>query len=179
MNKSFYISDAVQNNVIFLYGDTGRNWLQNLPQFISTYENQWKFKAGECFSDAQFNVVLNAFKNDKTEVVFKCCVPNKEFQTEVKALAHYNGDGAVKLLKNDTENGAILLEKIKPGATLEKNNSIEDATQQAILVCKKLHKPIQETSQFPTLQNWFDGLNRASADAIDKQFIEKAKQLSR
>src|SRR3990167_4120339 len=172
--NNFKMPSAIINNINALYGFAGSQWLENLTQFISNYENQWKFIAGECFSDAQFNVVLNAFKNDKTEVVFKCCVPNKEFQTEVKALAHYNGDGAVKLLKNDTENGAILLEKIKPGATLEKNNSIEDATQQAILVCKKLHKPIQETSQFPTLQNWFDGLNRASADAIDKQFIEKA-----
>ena len=50
--------------------------------------------------DAQFNIVLDA-----ETVVFKCCAPNKEFTTEILALSHYDGMGAVKLLKSDIDHG--------------------------------------------------------------------------
>src|SRR3990167_10499033 len=157
MSNPLYISDVVQRNMISLYGDVGKQWLENLSPFISHYENQWHFKASKCFSDAQFNVVLNTIKNDS---VFKCCVTNKEFKTEVKALAHYNGHGAVKLLKYDIENGAMLLEKINPGSLLENVISIEEATKKAVATCKKLHKPVENKTPFPTLRDWFNGFDK-------------------
>lgn len=74
IRENLKIPNQLVQNIIALYGDVGSKWLKDLPQFIFNYENQWQFKMGECFSDAQFNVVLTALKNDKTPVVFKCCV---------------------------------------------------------------------------------------------------------
>lgn len=184
--KSKFIPDVLKNNLVSLYGDFGSQWLQNLPQFISHYESKWQFKAGECFSDAQFNVVLNAVKNDGISVVFKCCVPNKEFKTEVNALKHYNGEGAAKLLQSDIENDAMLIEKINPGTLLESCESIEDATKYAVDVCKKLHKPIENQSVFPTLIDWFDRFDEriykkfnGTSGPFSSELIEKVKSVSR
>ncbi|OGT36170.1 MAG: hypothetical protein A3F11_09795 [Gammaproteobacteria bacterium RIFCSPHIGHO2_12_FULL_37_14] len=188
MNKSpvIHIPNILRENLISLYGDAGKQWLQNLPKFISDYENKWKFKAGECFSDAQFNVVLSAIKNDNTPVVFKCSVPNKEFVTEVHALKHYNGFGAAQLLESDVDLGAMLIEKIIPGTLLESVTSVEVATKYAVDVCKKLHKPIDENTVFPTLNDWFEGFDQrlfekfnGTPGPFSKAVIEKAEFLSR
>lgn len=184
-NNNFRIPSILIENIISLHGDSGSQWLKNLPQFISHYENQWKFKAGDCFSDAQFNVVLNAIKNDNMPIVFKCCVPNKEFVTEVNALKHYNGFGAAQLLKSDIDSGAMLIEKINPGTLLESCESTEYATKQAVDVCKKLHKSIDENTVFPTLIDWFEGFDQRlyqkfnnTSGPFSKALVEKANFVS-
>lgn len=150
------IPSAVIDNISVLYGELGKKWINDLPEFISYYEKKWGFTVGESFEQSQFNVVLNVIKNDGMSAVFKCCVPNKEFVTEVKSLVHYNGIGAVRLLENDSDKGALLIEKIKPGLSLEESSlSIEDQTAKAVSVCKKLHKPINHSKDFPTLTDWF------------------------
>lgn len=186
-HETLKIPNQLVQNITALYGDAGSKWLKDLPQFIFNYENQWQFKVGECFSDAQFNVVLNALKNDGAPVVFKCCVPNKEFKTEVKSLEHYNGIGAVRLLKSDIENGAMLLEKINPGILLEKCSlKIEVETAQAVSACKKIHKPTKNREDFPTLTDWFEGFSQRLFKKFDgtfgpfsKESVEKAYFLSR
>lgn len=176
----FQIPDHVIKNITVLYGDNGKNWISHLSEFISFYENEWNFKVKKCFSDAQFNIVLDVVQNDGVPAVFKCCFPNKEFKTEVLSLLHYDGYGAVKLLKSDIENGAMLLDRIKPGILLEKVESIEEATKQAITVCNKLHKPINDSSAFLTLKDWFKGFDRlykkfnGTTGPFQKNVIEKA-----
>lgn len=195
--KHLNIPETLVKNIISLHGDRGKKFIDCLPEFILNYENKWKLKVGECFSDAQFNIVFTALKNNGTSAVFKCCVPNKEFKTEVKSLKHYNGFGAVKLLESDVENGAMLIEKINPGILLEQCNfSIENKIKYTIYVCKKLHKPYQSSlaansigqthNSFPTLQDWFLGLDRAllkkfnsAGGPCSKTTIEKARSLSR
>ncbi|OGT39706.1 MAG: hypothetical protein A3F12_01700 [Gammaproteobacteria bacterium RIFCSPHIGHO2_12_FULL_38_14] len=180
MLYDFLISKNIRENIIALYGATGRQWLENFPQFLSRYEKQWNFKAIKSFDDAQFNIVLDA-----ETVVFKCCVPNRVFNTEVKALQHYNGNGAVKLLEYDIKNGAMLIEKINPGTLLEKVVSVEDATKKAINTCRKLHKPIDDQTPFPTLQDWFEGFDQSiyakfngTPGPFSKELINQAKSMS-
>lgn len=54
--ENLKIPSQLVQNIITLHGDIGSKWIKDLPQFIFNYENQWQFKAGKCFSDAQFNV---------------------------------------------------------------------------------------------------------------------------
>ena len=185
-NSNLKIPDILKNNIIYYFAMFDPQCLQNLPQFISYYEKLWEFKAGDCFSDAQFNIVLNAKKQDGEQVVFKCCVPNKEFKTEVKSLEHFNGIGAVKLLKSDIENGAMLIEKINPGTLLEKCAlSVEEETLLAVSVYKKLHKPIEKMEVFPTLTDWFEGFDQrltkkfgGTPGPFSKKIVEKSAFLS-
>ena len=152
--------------------------------FIAHYENAWQFSAEHCFPDAQFNIVMRVMQNNGIPAVFKCCVPNKEFKTEVLSLQHYDGHGAVRCLKSDIDNGAMLLEMITPGILLESLLDIELATQHAISVCKKLHKPIEDKSSFPSLSDWFLGFDRLyqkfnhTSGPFSKMLVEKAKLLS-
>lgn len=177
------IPNHVAKNLVALYGDNGKNWISNFPKFISRYEEKWQFKSKYFFPDAQFNVVLSIVQREETHAVFKCCVPNKEFRTEVLALKHYNGVGAVKLFQSDMDNGAMLLEQITPGTLLESITSIEEATKKALDTCKKLHKSIEDIKSFPTLAYWFAGFDRLyekfdGYGPFSKSLIEKAKLIS-
>lgn len=181
---SALIPHHITKNITTLYGDPGAHWISNLPKFITTYEKKWQFKSGKCFPDAQFNIVLDVMQHNNVPAVFKCCFPNKEFKTEILSLEHYDGVGAVKLLKSDAENGAMLLEKITPGTLLEKITSIEVATKHAVDVCKKLHQPCNN-SAFPTLLDWFEGFDQRlykkfnnTPGPFEEKLIEKAKSLS-
>ena len=69
-----------------------------------------------------------------TEVILKIGVPNPELITEIEALLIYDGRGSVRLLDVDREQGALLLERLKPGTPLL---SITDATVGAVRVASK------------------------------------------
>lgn len=187
MNRTnqIHIPDHVIKNIIELHGEKGTSWISDLEKFISYYEKEWQFKAEKCFPDAQFNVVLDVTQNNGVSAVFKCCLPNKEFKTENLSLKHYDGDGAAKLLKSDIDNGAMLIEKITPGTSLESLSNIEAETQYAIDVCRKLHTPIKNDQLFPSLENWFTGFDRLykkfnnTSGPFDEKLIKKAKKISR
>ena len=67
-----------------------------------------------------FNYVAPAVQiADGREVVVKLSVPgNPEVASEAAALRVWNGNGAVRLLRDDVENGVQILERLRPGGML-------------------------------------------------------------
>ena len=70
--------------------------------------------------------------------MLKIGVPNPELASEMAALAHYAGIGACQLLKADPALGALLLEHIQPGHTLNTVADDEEATRIAARVMAAL-----------------------------------------
>src|SRR5690606_31141688 len=95
--------------------------------------------------------------------VLKLSFPdNKEFRSEVEALRFYSGNGAVALLQEDLENGAVLLERAVPGARI---GDVQPDSEQIHTVCevlKTIHKPFLSESNtvFPTLETWSKAFER-------------------
>lgn len=149
-------------NLISIYGPQGKKWLNDLPCFLSSYENKWKFKLKDFFNNANFNVVASITLDNGHQAILKCCIPNKEFTTEVLALRHFEGIGAVRLLRSEPESGIMLLEKLIPGTLLENSPNEIESTQIAVELINKLHKPPPKEGMilFPSLADWFQGFNR-------------------
>jgi streptomycin 6-kinase len=55
---------------------------------------------------------------DGGEAVLKICFPDRESEHEGDALAHWDGNGAVRLLAHDRERRALLIERCRPGTHL-------------------------------------------------------------
>ena len=55
---------------------------------------------------------------DGSDAVLKVQFPHRESEHEAAALAHWQGDGAIRLLAHDVERHALLLERCVPGTTL-------------------------------------------------------------
>ena len=98
--------------------ERGRDWLARLPQVVVACAERWELEPGEPFPDAQVSLALPARRRDGTEAVLKVQLPHRESEHEAAALAHWDGDGAVRLLDHDAERHALLLERCLPGTPL-------------------------------------------------------------
>lgn len=171
-------------NIISIYGEQGKKWLANLPSLITQIEYKLGLKAEPCFANLSFNYVAPAKTADGKAVVLKLAIPNPEFKSELMALEHFNGFGAVKLIYSDLELGVMLLNRITPGICLEENSNKEQHTQIAVELLQKLHKPTTNTKYFLTLADWFLGFKKlytrfdGQTGPFPKTLIDHANKLS-
>jgi streptomycin 6-kinase len=73
------------------------------------------------------------------DVVLKINFPHPESEREADALAHWDGDGAVRLLARDDARRALLIERCAPGEQLWAQED-EAATRTAADVLARLHR---------------------------------------
>ncbi|WP_342146222.1 aminoglycoside phosphotransferase family protein [Rickettsiella endosymbiont of Aleochara curtula] len=174
-------------NLINIHGVQGKKWLDDLPSFLSSYEKKWQFTFENFFNNASFNVVAAVTLTNGSSAVLKCSIPSKEFTNEITALQHFNGTGAVKILRSDHHAGIMLLEKLTPGTFLEESSNEMQNTLISVELMNKLHKPIQEQeiSLFPSLANWFQGFDRlyqyfqGETGPFPKGVIDRAQAISK
>jgi len=162
--------------------DGGREWLRQLPETIAACERLWSLRVGEPF-DLSYNFVAPAVRADGGEVVLKAGVPNPELWTEVAALRHYGGRGAVGLVAVSEELGAFLMERARPGLPLKDFADDDQATEIAAGVMKALWHPAPEGHNFPTVETWAQGLGRlretfgGGTGPYPRALVEKAEAI--
>lgn len=175
----------LRNNIIHVHGEKGRQWLNDLPNLLQQFATSWNLILGDCYANANFNYVVPAQLENSQEVVLKFGVPSEVFIAEANALKYYNGIGAVRLLQFAKDAGVMLLEKIAPGDLLEEWSDENQATLWAFELIKKLHRPMTEISEFPSLRDWFQGLEKLThhfdgrTGPFPPHLVEKAKGISR
>jgi streptomycin 6-kinase len=98
--------------------ESGRVWLDELPDLLDEVVELWRLSVGEAFPDASASLTLRARKTDGVPVVLKLQYPHREAEHEAAALAHWDGHGAVRLLAHDPDRHALLLELCEPGTPL-------------------------------------------------------------
>ncbi len=165
--------------------EKGKIWLENIPKLIKEFEGKWSIKVTKPY-ELYINYVAEAVKPDGSEVVIKICFPeDNEFKNEAAALKLFNGKGSVKLLNQDLEKGILLLERLKPGTSLNNLEDDQEATRIITGIMKKLWKPIPKQHQFPSLTNWSLGFNwyyqhlKQTEKLIPKKIIQEAEKIFR
>jgi streptomycin 6-kinase len=145
------------NNVTMAFGDSGRNFLADLPQLLTTAEKRWNLKLGEPFQ-LSYNYVCPVIRSDGTDAVLKIGVPNRELTSEINTLRVYNGQGACRLFEADPETGMLLLEHLHPGTMLADLDDDDRATEIAAQVLQAVQRPVPGQDGFLNLHEWFDDL---------------------
>jgi len=89
-------------------------WLDALPDLVAGLERDWDLTAGRVFGDATEACVLEATLADGTAAVLKLVVPRDGDAAahEITTLRLADGDGCVRLLRDDVARGALLLERL-------------------------------------------------------------------
>lgn len=75
----------------------------------------------------------------------------------------YDGRACVRLLDDDRERGALLLERVRPGTTLIAIEDDGERTRIAARVMGRLWRPAPGAHRFPTVERWAAGLARLRA----------------
>ena len=78
--------------------EAGRAWLDELPRLVNECAEQWNLRLGLPFPYAYVSLTVPATLPDGTDAVLKVQFPHRGSEHEAAALAHWKGDGAIRLL---------------------------------------------------------------------------------
>jgi streptomycin 6-kinase len=98
--------------------EEGRGWLESLPTAVDACADRWQLRLGEPFPDSYVSLVLPATDAAGNDLVLKLQYPHRECEQEADALALWNGEGAIRLIAQDRDRHALLLERCRPGTPL-------------------------------------------------------------
>ncbi len=103
---------AVVRNKARAVGATA--WLEDLPSLIAGLERDWSIVVGRAYQDATEAFVAEVTCEDGTPAVLKLCVPRPgdAARDEITVLRLAGGDGCARLLRDDPERGALLVERL-------------------------------------------------------------------
>lgn len=116
----------------------GAEWLGRLPALVEECARLWSLRLGQPFEHAHISFVAPATLADGSGAVLKLNFPEPESECEPDALAHWRGEGAVRLLAHDRERRALLVERCEPGTPLWAVEDEEEANQIAAAVLSRL-----------------------------------------
>jgi streptomycin 6-kinase len=155
--------------------------LDSLPELVKTYETKWGIKIGSPIENLSINYVQNVQAREG-QAVLKIGFPEDQvFLYEIKALEVFNGNGAVRIIREDFENSVVLLESCIPGKSLDTINDEEKENLIFTNVSKRIWKRVFEDSEFPKLadeKKYFDWYfsNKKAATLLPIELVAKAKE---
>jgi streptomycin 6-kinase len=147
--RPILLRDKVLRN-ISTQGEAGATWLEALPSLLGRLEAKWNIKVGRLFPNATEALVAEAVTADGQPVALKIPIAGvAKADRERSLLQAANGRGYARLLREDANSGAMLLERLGPQlATL--GFPIED---QIRIICQTLQcawAPLPPGVRYPT-----------------------------
>lgn len=113
------VPDVVRNKALAVGAE---QWLRELPGLVADIEQQWSITVGLPYADGTEAFVARADRADGTPVVLKLLIPRATgfADHEITVLRLADGQGCVRLLRDDRPRGAMLLERL--GRSLDELN---------------------------------------------------------
>lgn len=89
-------------------------WLDGLPALVAELERDWSLRVGRAFTGGTEAFVAEATLADGTEAVLKLLIPRSgpDMTNEITVLKLTDGQGCVRLLRDDRARNALLLERL-------------------------------------------------------------------
>ena len=169
----------LEKNVTHTWGKKGKEWLSILPSIIESLSNYWSLTNIKPVNNMSYNYVALAFQQYTIPVVLKISCDQQLIQDEYKALKHFDGHGAIKILGINTEFNALLLEQALPGHLLKERypRKITDIINVYSNVIKVLASQSLSNANYLHVSKWCNAIDRIQDQRIEKRFVDKAKQL--
>ncbi|HQY22835.1 MAG TPA: aminoglycoside phosphotransferase family protein [Gammaproteobacteria bacterium] len=166
---------AIKHNILSIYGEKGKQWLDNLPNLITQLTETYGLSNLKPVNNLSYNYVLTGLQDSKA-VILKLGLDIDGFKREAAALMAFSGVGVVEVLIEN--NGLLLLECAVPGVSLKSYfpENDDEAINITANVIKRLHKaPIPSAHAFPHIKDWLTVLDGDLK--IPDQTLQKARGL--
>lgn len=165
-------------NIISLYGQQGREWLDNLPHLACQLSELWGLSNLQVMPNLSYNYVASCIQNEHP-VVLKIRACKEELQDEANALKAFAGRGCVKMIDINVELGAILLQRVVPGTFLK--DLFPDKDEQSVRIISGVIKnlqsvPFHDIQKFPHVSSWLTTIGKDWN--IPQNYLLKARILT-
>lgn len=137
-------------------------WIAALPALLARLAARWSLTLDPPFPHLSWNYVAPATRADGTACVLKVSRHLDETRNEIAALRLWDGDGAARLLEADPATGALLIERLRPGAMLATVAETDDdaATGIAAAALRRLWRPVPARHELRPLASWCAAYDR-------------------
>ena len=140
------------------FGEAGKEWLEQLPGRLAELGRQWQLSFEEPFDNGlPINIVFRVTRGNQL-LILKTGFPHPEMLTEMAVLAHWrNRPGCVQLVDSDEKAGAVLMERVIPGASvriLAQTQSEYSVSSQVRQLIEKTPLRVSDSDNFPTYRHW-------------------------
>ncbi|TVL94398.1 aminoglycoside phosphotransferase family protein [Streptomyces sp. SAJ15] len=143
-----------------------RAWLDALPDAVERQLADWELTLERVQVPGGLGSLVALVRQaDGTPAALKFPVPGPAARHEAAALEHWDGWGAVRLLRADAESGALLLERLRASVTL-RSLAEAKAMLEAAGTVRRLWVPPADDHPFSTL------VERTEADADALRALE-------
>lgn len=112
------VPEAFASRTIEREGEAGRAWIERLPTQAASSCARWSLALDGPPHAGRRGIVLPVRRRAEP-CVLKLAWPDEDAAGEAAALVVWNGRGAVRLLESDPGQGAMLLERLDGGRSLE------------------------------------------------------------
>lgn len=177
-----YRMQKLTQNIIGIFGKKGKIWLDHLPLFVEQLRIRWNLSQLVPVDNMTYNYVVKAITNDNRRVVLKIGCDVKSIEHERLALKHFDGNGSIKLMDDDKEYHALLLQQAVPGISLK---SFYPAQADFVIdryaeTTKKLHaKPLPDNHHFAHIRDWLTAIDSVESGQIPENLLKKALRLKK
>jgi streptomycin 6-kinase len=162
-------------------GKLGREWLASLDERVRHLEVQWDIRVGEVLAGGSEGLVAHALLADGRSAVLKIGLPGSaDLAWEAKVYGLAAGRGYADLFSHDSEQNAILLERLGPrlGATVTTVDAqirvICRTLQEAWLPLDSAHGLMTGAEKATWLASFIDERWRLLGRPCDRQTIDRA-----
>ncbi|MFC4411262.1 aminoglycoside phosphotransferase family protein [Chungangia koreensis] len=168
--------------IIGAFGKEGEEFLKGLEEKIKKISEHWDLTIEGHVENLSYNYVAKAIDQNSMPVILKIGVANFDFKNEAITVRAYNGKGCAKLLREDVQAGAMLLERLQPGMMLFELSE-KEAVEHFAEVWKSIRRPFPPDWPFPTILDWSKGLDRyldyvkSSEERIPVKMVKRAKAI--
>jgi streptomycin 6-kinase len=140
--------------------EEGEAWLAALPGLLAETRARWSLDTPRVQDPLSYNYVEFVTGPAGRALVLKAGVPREESRTEIAALRHWDGRGAVRVVAEDEDAGLLLMERLVPGETLVSVADDSEATAIAADLMRELHRAGSADGPFPAVERWGLGFER-------------------
>jgi streptomycin 6-kinase len=147
--------------------------LEPLALIAAEVAAEWGLELGPPFALARYSYVAPVGEDAVLKVT---PAEDDEADEEPDALALWDGDGAVRLLRRDRERRAVLIERARPGNDISEIPE-DEATAIAVAVGTRLWRPAAEPFRWigDHVPHWLDRAERSDQEGRD--LIPLAREL--
>jgi streptomycin 6-kinase len=165
-------------------GGSWPGWLDRLPRLVDEVLDDWDQRVDGPPTHGRCSVVVPVRDPEGAPAALKVGWPHEDARHEHLALQHWQGDGAVRLLRADPHRWALLLERAGgPDGTADLGSLWDvQACEVAGELARRLHRPAppQLRRLSVLVAGWCDRLAGLPRDApVPRRLVQHAMSLGR